>query len=83
MRILVTTTDSLGGLVTYLTRCGCNVEIVGSNAVDVSPPPGASVTSAHLRMELDGYLWVWRAMNPGVGAEVVGQSPSEPAAAQT
>ncbi len=74
MRILVTPTDSLGDLVDYLRRCGCSAELVGSNAVEASPPPRAPVDTAYLRMELDAYLRVWRVMRPGAGAEVLGQS---------
>ena len=80
LRILVTSSEFLGDLVTYLTRCGCDVEIVGPHAVEASAPPGFSVTPAHLKTELDGYLRVWRILNPGVGAEVVAQPPPERAA---
>jgi hypothetical protein len=82
LRIFVTSSESLGDLVTYLTRCGCDVEIVGPNVVEASAPPGISVTPAHLKTELDGYLRVWRILNPGVGAEVLASPPPEPAAAQ-
>jgi hypothetical protein len=82
LRILVTSSECLGDLVTYLTRCDCDVEIVGPNAVEASAPPGSSVTPAHLKTKLDGYLRVWRILNPGVGAEVLGQPRPERAAAQ-
>ena len=82
LRILVTSSEFLGDLVTYLTRCGCDVEIVGSNAIEAAGPPGISVTAAHLKTELDGYLRVWRILNPGVGAEVLASPSPEPAAVQ-
>ncbi len=82
MRILVTPTDSLRDLVDYLRRCGCSAEIVGFNVVEASPLPGAAVSKAYLRMELDAYLRVWRAMHLGVGAGLLGPPVSEPVAAQ-
>jgi hypothetical protein len=81
LRILVTPTQSLGDLVDYLMRCGCSAKIVGSNVVEASPSPRAPVNTAYLRMELDAYLRVWRAMHPGAGADVLGQSASERVAA--
>jgi hypothetical protein len=81
LRIFVTPTDSLGDLVAYLRRCGCSAEIAGSRTVEASPPLRAQVDTAYLRMELDAYLRVWRAMHSGAGAEVLGKSASEPVAA--
>lgn len=77
----MTPTDSIGDLVDYLRRCGCTAEIVGSHVVEASPPPCAPLNTAYLRMELDAFLRVWRAMHPGAGAEVLGQPASEPVAA--
>jgi hypothetical protein len=77
MRILVTSTESIDVLVTYLRRCGCSAEIVGSNAVEASPPPRNAMNTAHLRMELDAYLRVWRAMHPDVGVELVAASAAQ------
>jgi hypothetical protein len=71
MRIIVSDPASADDLVAYLRRCGCSAEVVGRGAVDASPPR-ANVAESYLRMELDAYLRVWRAMHPTVGAEILG-----------
>jgi hypothetical protein len=78
LRILVTPPDSLGDLVDYLERCGCSAEIVGSNVVEASPCSHTPVSAAYLRMELDAYLRVWRALHPGAAAGLLGRAAPEP-----
>jgi len=78
MRILVTDTNSLSSLVTYLRRCGCTAHVVGSNAVEASPTPLSGVSSSHLRMQLDAYVRVWVALHPGAAASIAGQTKSMP-----
>jgi hypothetical protein len=78
MRILVTDTNSLGSLVTYLRRCGCTVDIVGFNAAEASPTPLEGVSNAHLRMQLDAYVRVWMALHPGAKAAILGRVESMP-----
>ena len=78
MRILVTDTNSLGSLVTYLRRCGCTVDVVGSNAVEASPTPLSGVSNSHLRMQLGAYVRVWMAMHHGAGAAIADQAESKP-----
>jgi hypothetical protein len=81
LRILVTPPDSLVDLVDYLRRCGWSPEIVGSNAVEASPSSHTPVSAAYLRMELDAYLRVWRALHPGAGAVLLGRAAPERAVA--
>jgi hypothetical protein len=71
MRILVSDPAPVGDLVAYLRRCGCRAYLVGQTAVEATPPERAPVVNAYLRMELDGYLRVWREMHSGVKAELV------------
>jgi hypothetical protein len=78
MRILLTDPKSLGSIVTYLRRCNCSVEIIGSNAVEATPAPPRAVTSAHQRMQLDAYVRIWMTMHPGVAAAIVDQAGPKP-----
>lgn len=79
MRIRLTEPETMGDLVAYLRRCGCTAEIAGQNTVEVAPPERPRVENAYLRMELDAYLRVWRAMHPGIAAELLWEpAPEEP-----
>lgn len=71
MRIFVEPTDSATSLIDYLRRCACDAQLVGQNVVEASPRSGAQ--ASHSRVELDGYLRVWRAMHPSAAASIVEQ----------
>jgi hypothetical protein len=71
MRILVSDPEPVGDLVAFLRRCGCDAYIVGRSAVEAMPPERPPVGEAYLRLELDGYLRVWREMHSGVNVELV------------
>ncbi len=70
MRIQVSERELVDDLREYLNRCNCTVELRGATLVEATPP-GRDVEPVYLRMELDAYLRVWRAMHPGVTAEIV------------
>jgi hypothetical protein len=70
MKILLSDPQLVDDLVAFLRRCDCSVDRVGSRAVEAVPPHEAP-SLAYLRMELDGYLRVWREMHPGAGAELL------------
>jgi len=69
MRIHVSDPDLVDDLRDYLTRCNCSVERRAATFVEASPPP-RDVEAVYLRMELDAYLRVWRAMHPGVDVAI-------------
>ena len=75
MRILVTPTTSATGLVDYLRRCAWEAWLVRENVVEASPRSAAN--PPHSRVELDGYLRVWHAMNPSASAELVQPGPTD------
>ena len=53
----------------YLRRCSCSTRQRGPTMIDVAPPEReCGIEQAYLRMEVDAYLRVWRAMHPGVSA---------------
>ncbi|HEV8251445.1 MAG TPA: hypothetical protein VGQ15_15850 [Gaiellaceae bacterium] len=62
------------GLVDYLRRCACEARLVRENVVEASPRSAAN--SPHSRVELDGYLRVWRLMHPSATAELVESRPA-------
>jgi hypothetical protein len=70
LRINVSDPALLDDLLAYLRRCGCWAHAVRSDVVEAIAP-SAPVDDVYLRMELDAYLRVWRAMHPGVSAEVL------------
>jgi hypothetical protein len=78
MKILVTDSNSLGSLVSYLRRCACTVDVLGSNSLEASPTPLSGVSNSHLRMQLDAYLRVWVALHPGAAAAIAGQTETTP-----
>jgi hypothetical protein len=78
MRILVSDPEWVDDLVAYLRRCGCAADVVGRGVAEAAPPR-ANVASSYLRMELDAYLRVWRAMHSGVKVELVEWSQRETA----
>jgi hypothetical protein len=53
-------TTSLGD---YLRRCGCIVEVIDAQVIDVAARP-ESFAAAYADTELEGYLSVWQAMHP-------------------
>lgn len=69
MRILVSDPKLVEDLRDYLERCNCAVELRGPTAMEASPPE-RPVEPLYLRMELDAYLRVWRAMHPGAEASI-------------
>ncbi|TMK32951.1 MAG: hypothetical protein E6G64_05640 [Actinobacteria bacterium] len=69
MWIHVSDADAVDDLREYLRRCDCTVELRGATELEASPP-GRDVEPVYLRMELDAYLRVWRAMHPGVTADI-------------
>jgi hypothetical protein len=71
MKILLNDPQLVDDLASFLRRCGCSVDRVGARAIEAFPPHEA-VNPAYLRMELDGYLRVWREMHPGATAELLG-----------
>ena len=73
MRIDVSDPALIEDLRDYLRRCNCEVEVRGRTAVEASPP-ARNVEPVYLRMELDAYLRVWRAMHPGADAAIASWS---------
>jgi hypothetical protein len=71
--ILVSDPALVDDLVSFLRRCDCSADRVGSRAIE-AVPPHPHVGYAYLRMELDAYLRVWREMHPGVTAELLEQT---------
>jgi hypothetical protein len=71
MRILVSDSAPMGDLVAYLRRCGCRADIAGEGTVEATPPERPRIGDEYLRMELDGYLRVWRQMHSRVSVELV------------
>jgi hypothetical protein len=69
MRIHVSDPELVEDLRAYLTRCNCSVERRSATLVEASPP-SRDIEPVYLRMELDAYLRVWRAMHPGVEAAI-------------
>ena len=63
MKILLSDPRLVDDLVAFLRRCGCSVDRVGGRAIEAQPQHEAP-SFAYLRMELDGYLRVWREMHP-------------------
>jgi hypothetical protein len=72
MRIRVDDPTLAPDLALYLRRCDFDIRELGSSVVEVFPI--RSVTDpAHLRLEVDAFLRVWRAMNGDAGAAVVAE----------
>lgn len=57
-------------LALYLRRCDFSVRELETHLVDVEPIRGVT-DRRHLRIEVDAFLRVWRAMNGGAGAVVL------------
>jgi hypothetical protein len=70
MTILLNDPQLVDDLAAFLRRCGCSVDRVSARAIEAFPPHEA-VNPGYLRMELDGYLRVWREMHPGASAELL------------
>lgn len=64
MTIELNTPAAAHALADYLERCGCTVVFAGEQVLDVTLP-ARSQTPRDARIELQAYLQVWRAMNPG------------------
>jgi hypothetical protein len=64
MTIELTTPAAAHALADYLERCGCTVVFASPQVLDVALP-ARSQTSREAMIELQAYLQVWRAMNPG------------------
>jgi hypothetical protein len=56
-------------LAVFLRRCDCAVELVGPGLLEISPHQAKQQELA--RLELDGLLRVWQAMQPDSEGEVV------------
>jgi hypothetical protein len=59
-----------GDLALYLRRCDFAVRELEERVVDVEPIRGVT-DRKHLRIEVDAFLRVWRAMNGGAAAVVL------------
>jgi hypothetical protein len=70
MTIEVSTASAARALADYLRRCECNVLLDGC-ALDVSPPD-RSQTPHQARIEIEAYVRVWGALNPGVEVRLHG-----------
>ncbi len=68
MRIRTGSAASTSELAGYLRRCECIAEFIGEWTLDVAVRPGL-LSERHARIELEGYLRVWEAMNPNVSVE--------------
>ena len=80
MRIHISDPQLMDDLSDYLRRCSCTVAERGSATLEAAPQD-RDVEAVYLRMELDAYLRVWRAMHPGVDALIDdGPRASAPAA---
>ena len=64
MTIELTTPAAAHALADYLERCGCTVAFASEQVLDVTLP-GSSQTARDAMIEMQAYLRVWRAMNPG------------------
>ena len=69
MRIQINKAALLDDLVGFLRSRGCVVELVGERELDVFCL--SSVRHDHVRMELDLYLQLWRAVHPDSEASIV------------
>ncbi len=65
MRIELSTRAAADALAEYLRRCECVVSYAGDCTLDASARP-RSQSEHESRIELEGYLRVWRAMHPEV-----------------
>ena len=75
MRIHVSDSALVADLHDYLACCNCLVETRGAHELEATPPPRSVVDTAYLRMELEGYLRVWRAMHPGAEVSLLDIAP--------
>jgi hypothetical protein len=64
MTIEVSTASAARALADYLRRCECTV-VLDECALEVSPPD-RSQTPSQARIEIEAYVRVWSALNPGV-----------------
>jgi hypothetical protein len=69
MRIVISDPGLAEDLRGYLERCNCAVEPRGPTSMEATPPD-RPVEPTFLRMELDAYLRVWRAMHPGAEVSI-------------
>lgn len=69
MRIQINNPALLDDLVGFLRNRGCIVELVGERELDVFCL--GSTRYDHVRMELDLYLELWRAVHPDSEALIV------------
>jgi hypothetical protein len=66
MTIELTTPAAAHALADYLERCGCTVAFASDHMLDVTLPARSSQSRRDAMIELQAYLRVWRAMNPGL-----------------
>jgi hypothetical protein len=69
MRVQINKAALLDDLVGFLRSRGCVVELAGERELDVFCL--SSVRHDHVRMELDLYLQLWRAVHPDSEASIV------------
>ena len=74
MRVQVSEPDLVADLHEYLRRCNCAVELRGATVLEATPTDGDR-EPAHVRLELDAYLRVWRALHPGAMAVIADGRP--------
>lgn len=75
MRITTGSASSTSDLAGYLRRCECIVDFIDDWTLEVGVRPG-SLSERHARIELDGYLKVWEAMNPNVSVDRLNPRPA-------
>jgi hypothetical protein len=68
MRIQINTPALLDDLAGFLRSRGCVVELVGERELDVFCV--SSIRHDHVRMELDLYIQLWRAVHPDCEASI-------------
>jgi len=76
MRIELDTRASADALTDYLRRCACIVAYVDERTLEAAPPP-RSQSERDAEIELEAYVRVWEALNPG-GAIIQRTAPRPP-----
>jgi hypothetical protein len=77
MRIRLSRPELTGDMQEYLELCGCRPRAVAPAQIEASPR-AEEADVALGRLELEGYLHVWRCRHAGVDVEVVATTTSSP-----